>query len=31
MTAAIDDDLTLALGGTRLPASDRGLLNAYAA
>ena len=31
MTAAIDDRSTLVLSGPRLPASERGLLNAYAA
>ena len=31
MTAAIDDRSTLVLAGARLPASERGLLNAYAA
>jgi two-component system sensor histidine kinase KdpD len=31
MSAAIDDHTTLVLAGARLPASERGLLNAYAA
>lgn len=31
MSAAIDDRSTLVLAGARLPASERGLLNAYAA